>query len=67
VGWVAVAMTAWMDFNPLNYYGRDSSLFISDGVGFIFSWRGGSYVFEVVLTFKDSRMVFVLYERVYSL
>jgi len=56
-----------MDFNPLSYYGRDSSLFASDDVGFIFSWRGGFYVFEVVLTFKDSRMVFVLYERVYSL
>ena len=60
-------MTVWMDFNPLSYYGRDSSLFASDDVGFIFSWRGGFYVFEVVLTFKDSRMVFVLYERVYSL
>lgn len=62
-------MTVWMDFNPLSYFRRDSPLIVvdDDGVGFIFYWRGGFYVFEVVLTFKDSRVVFVLYERVYSL
>lgn len=63
---VAVAMTVWMDFNPINYYGHNFS-FVRGGVGFVFSWRGPFYVFEVVLTFKDSRAVFVLYDRVYSL
>jgi len=56
-----------MDFNPVNYFGRNFSLIVSDGVGFVFYWRGGFYVFEVVLMFKDNRAVFVLYERVYGL
>lgn len=64
---VAVAMTVWMDFNPLSYVGVNRSISVGDDVAFQLVWFGCGSLIHVVLKFKGCRFVFVLYERVYSL
>lgn len=60
-----VAMTVWMDFNPMNYFKVSRFVPVGDGVVFCLVWVGIGSLFEVTLRFEGCRIV--LFRHLYPL